>query len=817
MLESNANNSKGPNEKILSIQKGRELTIAVSDDMRSPTSFMHTAYCQTVCAVVGITEQTRRFHDSSKDCSESELFDSLFRYSSNIIAFSGQRGGGKTSTMLSFAKLLKEGLLLPPQPCGAWPGPQADSFLQGQVKKLEGMTFIPLSPIAPSILGEKQNILAVVLSRLYGYVAEQFANPNSNIPPVQKQKVSQAFQDCLAGLRGAKHMTADLEQEDFAMLQDVSDGMSLRTSFYKLTKAILESFQDGRWTNTYLVLQLDDADSQLKVGYDVLEDIRKYLMLPNVIILTSADFDMLRRVVEQHYRLELSELMRDQDCGELRHDLTKAASKYIDKLIPPSNLICLPKLKSVLMRWGLQLKLRYGGRCDLQAGRVAARSLQTDLLDRIYRKTGIVFVPSSSSYPHDIVPTSLRGIAQLLRLLEEMRDLPAYIPDEKVLSRQLPAAEFLDRLAGYIETEYLPAAEVNLQKFSDYFVQEWVNVRILEPNHREFLARMERSVEDKVQAAMDYLLERYHTGNKKFVLSNDISDLEELIAYLREKECKQGDLALFFAIRMLITLDNHLWVLQQKRTAIYKFREEGQVSAFRPLYFGKGTYLPRKYEVDGNKWIIDEVPVVFFAWSSDILKVSQSGAMDDAGRYKMLSECLVSKTDANGCQFNLFNIVTFYLRLTEVASLFTVIAEDPAGTKRCAAIYKAQETALKIAANWDVWDLMRVFSPTVRPETQTDPDELQLVKIFAAIDMALSENIGINIWDGGLGFKESRDVFECNIIDYSTFWNYIKSKGQHIRRKPVLKPVEPPADVLDELKDIGVKTTQDKSDIEKQE
>lgn len=67
----------------------------------------------------------------------------------------------------------------------------------------------------------------------------------------------------------------------------------------------------------------------------------------------------------------------------------------------------------------------------------------------------------------------------------------------------------------------------------------------------------------------------------------------------------------------------------------------------------------------------------------------------------MLSECLISPkfSPIYSYQFNLFNIVTFYLRLTELASPFAMIAGDQSGEERYVAIYAAQETALRIAAN----------------------------------------------------------------------------------------------------------------------
>ena len=85
----------------------------------------------------------------------------LFRYSSNIIAFSGQRGGGKTSTMLSFSKIM--------QRIGEERKWDYDQELQSAWKELQNVSFIVLSPLEPSVLEGQQSILSVVLSRLYAY------------------------------------------------------------------------------------------------------------------------------------------------------------------------------------------------------------------------------------------------------------------------------------------------------------------------------------------------------------------------------------------------------------------------------------------------------------------------------------------------------------------------------------------------------------------------------------------------------------------------------------------------------------------------
>lgn len=704
-------------EKILKVKQGEELKISLFDDIRNPSSFMYAAYRQAMYAVAGIDEQSVRFHDKWNNSAgrECDLFDAMFQYSSNIIAFAGPRGSGKTSTMLSFANLLGDGRLFLPD---LLQREENVDFLSGErIRALEKRIFVRLPPIAPSILEEKQNILTVVLSRLYSFASERL-DRDYKISAELRNQVTKAFQGCLSGLRGVKYV--DNAQNDFAMLQDVSDGMSLRVSFYHLVQSILKivSRNGDGCGNTYLVLMLDDADSQFKVSYDVLEDIRKYLMLPNTIILISADFDMLRRLILQHYISALSNTNYNDEA--LRHELNKAVSKYIDKLIPPTNLIYLPKPESMLMRWGSQMKLSYVPQTP--ADEPEPQSLQSVILEMIYQKTGIVFA-SVSARPHDIIPTTLRGINQLLYLLQEMKNLPPFIPGK--LKEYVSATGFMEDLAKYLEAEYLPVLDANLQRFGDYFVQDWINARILEPVDKDFLTKMECSTTAKVQVAQEYLIKKWNIDAKA---NNDVTVLDSMIRRLEKEHRQKEELSLFFAVKTLITLENHLWILQQKRTSLHEFLS-GKRTAIQPRYFNEDTYLPRYYN-EPEDWSIKESPLVF---PTDEVRLLGSG--EDDSRYQLLSECLYYYKD-DSLWFSLLGIVTFFLRLSELGAIFNAAENDKAAAKRLCEIYLSQETALCVAANWDIWDKLSQTKIRFQFDTESAPgsDSEAVAKILQVID-----------------------------------------------------------------------------------
>lgn len=82
--------------------------MSVSDDIWDSQAFMHIAYQQAWDALKEIIQHTQHFY-TSIDHQRREIFqDALFQYTGNVIAFVGQRGAGKTRTMLSFSHALAD-------------------------------------------------------------------------------------------------------------------------------------------------------------------------------------------------------------------------------------------------------------------------------------------------------------------------------------------------------------------------------------------------------------------------------------------------------------------------------------------------------------------------------------------------------------------------------------------------------------------------------------------------------------------------------------------------------------------------------------
>lgn len=585
------------NEKkkyVLKVQRGEELSLHRLDKISDIESIMRPSYEKAMRALMQIVRQTKRFHtDNTNDSDVYALENLLFGYSGNIIAFAAPRGGGKTATMLSFTQILSEGFGKGSNYSKSNCSKVDNSFLNdtkcGKEEQPEAWMarccFLPLAPVAPAVLEGEQNILNVVWSRLYRYVERLLSDRgrSERIKEVQKNEIKRSLQKVLSGIKGIK----DPEKKysgDLASMQDVCDGMSLRRHFYDLVQQILKlAAEDQGISDRYLVIQLDDADSKMQRVYEVLEDVRKYLMIPNLVILMSVDQKCMSDVVFQDNLNCFPDLIKiDQD--RLSQDLSRISNKYIDKLIPPTHMIQLPQLHQIVIQWGDMLRLHYVDQNDDHVYgwiKEDKLDLETAILMLIYRKTGILFV-KPGHYLHNMVPRTLRGFGQFLALLDSMPDIP-----------ELDFCEYAD-VTAYAETvlKQSEIAAINQRRFEDYFRSSWINVKITNLKDLDFLRKFaDTASSNRIRLAVKYLDKCYAEKDKdnkslgyfdfidssmqtKKIKSRD--DLDRLMWEIDRKYRTERDFLLMFAIRTIFTLDSHQHILEQKREAARAYLKDPQ-------------------------------------------------------------------------------------------------------------------------------------------------------------------------------------------------------------------------------------------------
>ncbi len=303
---------------------------------------------------------------------------------SNVISFLGARGRGKTSAMLSFLFWLKELRFKPDAGC---------KF----EKPGYGAAFYTLPYIDAATLAGSEYVLDVVLANMWGNVRERvdyyygYAN-DANFQHLQQQTMA-GFSDVRGAylvLKKREHGEPDMDGEFVPVtstLQKLSASMNLRRELQKLVRnyiALMDyhgwegaGIESRSWENTciegygwegtgiegpglehrgqecpgvggrgwgetgegrktcFLVIAVDDVDMSAGMAQRILEEIRRFLSIPEIIVLLTADIDRLKIMCEGHYKKYYE---NGRDCYRFVND-------YLEKILPYNMRVNLPELQ----------------------------------------------------------------------------------------------------------------------------------------------------------------------------------------------------------------------------------------------------------------------------------------------------------------------------------------------------------------------------------------------------------------------------------------------------------------------------------------
>ena len=301
------------------------------------------------------------------------------RVKNNIVAFLGDRGSGKTSCLLSFKEVLRH-----------------DS--EKSVRELAEKTFF-LSIVDPSFFDKEHNILEIVIGFIYkeyDALLQQWESRDN-----EWRNRMRKFQRDLTQVKEALIFLEkpSLKEEDdrIESLATLSEGVLLVEAMHRLIQSFLDCLG-----MRYLVISIDDLDLNVTEAFKMMEQIRKYLVLPNVVILLAAKFKQLHHSIElymtQHYESILSESISPYTIREM-------ADRYLDKFIPLTRRIEMPGCEDFD---AIGLEIIPEG--DVEADKDNRYdSVHFAVLSLIYKKCGYLFY-NHEDLPSLIIPNNLREL-----------------------------------------------------------------------------------------------------------------------------------------------------------------------------------------------------------------------------------------------------------------------------------------------------------------------------------------------------------------------------------------------------------------------
>ncbi len=605
----------------LELVKGSETSLIIDnvDDSIHDNGFLSESYRKAGDVLKDYASRTDKIRrEIAKERSIFGVNDCLYRSPQNIIAFSGKRGTGKTSTMLSFSQSLVA---------------EKSKLREEALQNNRGV--VVLDPIDPTMLENDQNILNVVLSRLL-YKAEEVwkesmdYNRRYQDKEKEKNEILSLAKKCLSGITSIKSRSS---MDTLADLQRIGDSAILKRDFYELVELlnrfVLSSVNSA--SNPLLILQIDDTDCQIGKGYQVMEDIRKYLTIPNVVILMAVDVDMMRLVLTQHY---ISEFELSLKRGLMTKDDTKHyADKYMSKLLPPMHKIYLPVVDETIYDRGDTIELGYYEAEDVNKENnilERGKSFQTKVLNFIYQKTHLVFV-AHDAYLNNIIPTTLRGLTYFLNILSSMDNVP-----EIDIVKEDDTSELIEELS-----KQLVVLEKNLDIFENYFMNDWIQAKL----SHDMIGIMERVAmqvaEERISYAYEEFLDYYDKRPEKdstlgYLPVSDPTyyDLDHLLQQIlgTSDDARIEDANIFrdlddfyniFSIRTLLSIKNNKDVVKIKRRAIKKAQESSEGRLLLDCG-GMKLSLPDKLYMDktvyAKQWIVCGDDEKNYNFTDDILE-----------------------------------------------------------------------------------------------------------------------------------------------------------------------------------------------------
>lgn len=500
--------------------------------------------------------------NDSQNQSDNANFTKQQSYN-NIFVFIGDRGSGKTSCMLTVNDIIthknnyNNAINSIFEEIPEQEDDKEAPILKGKRKKIRNEVneyyrnirdiffeykFLNSGTIDPTLFDNKHNILELFIGTLYKKISEDIKKQEYFLYNSNHDKIVKAFQDVkehLTLLTEARHKA---EYED--ALQDIHDLTSvidIKHDIDTLINYYLSYMKESTSSASKikLVLSIDDIDLNMSNAYIMIEQIRKYLSHPDLIILMAVKMGQLANVIRINYFNEFKVLLKqERDSHEINNNyketINEIVERYMVKLFPLNQRIYLPDIEKILNEKMAVYKLNKRGE-HIKIEDSDKEILKYQILNLIYLKFRILFynTPQKTSY---IVPRNLRELLNLTTLLYKLDDAPTH-------------------------TE----ANANLDFFKQYFENIWCKNN-LDEQGQQIIQRL-RKIRDTIdlnKTAIQLLHQQFNEVTSDENTDKEIENifnpnnmmynisLGDVMAYLSwlEKVCYDDyDMKLLFAIK----------------------------------------------------------------------------------------------------------------------------------------------------------------------------------------------------------------------------------------------------------------------------
>ena len=459
-------------EKVLTVIKGQEFKLSLKDKIDEKDIF-YSQYLEAAAMLEDIVESDES--DKLADWMKTET-------ENNIIAFCGERGEGKSSAMFTFINAVFNEKV------------RKNSTVFAKCENVKNTIFSEPIVIDPSAFDNVHNVLDIIIASLYRKFSDKYDASSAQFDNYRREKLLNEFQKVYKDISLINDQAKMLEEEydyegSIEKISKMGESLRLRRDLSNLVKLYLDyMIEEKTYTGSIskkLLIAIDDLDMCNANAYKMAEQIRKYLIIPDIVIVMALKVEQLQLCVQEENFKNYSNVLKNQEKIEgAMIDVEDMAERYIAKLIPKSRRIYLPNVRYIE-----NAKISYQKKNqEIIYEDKITNSLNASLLDLIYMKTGMRFLLNEEKL-NWLQPDNLRDTVNLIILLGDMK-----VPES--------------------DSEY----SENIEKFTEYYVKEWLPQNCQSVNYKE-VQNLIRVPYLQLNSDVWYLLdENYKKTDKKHAL-----------------------------------------------------------------------------------------------------------------------------------------------------------------------------------------------------------------------------------------------------------------------------------------------------------
>ncbi len=522
----------------------------------------------------------------------------------NIIAFCGGRGSGKTTAINEFGYILEQ--LNTKDERNWWISKlqQTDEIREYMAQNIH---FTVLKSIDASLLTEKEDIVEMILAAMYE-ILEKKVQEGQWYDKEEMESTSKIISEFDMVYNSYHKLSraenkAELGDSVSLILKNVPSGPKFRQAFNKLLNSFFDIVSGKKDLKSYLVVTIDDLDLNIDRGYEMLEQIHKYLSNKKIIVLIAVDYMQLSKVCDLYFKKKFKKGKKEEKykgAEGLLWEIMQLTNDYLLKAIPIFNRIYMPdKRRFVETTYILENNQE--------------KTIKDYVIEKVAEKTGIYY-DIIGSKRHFAVPTTIRELVDYTVFLDSL-----YVVDWK---------KYEEEVEGKCEEEREKIAEKIIYQYKRNHI--WMNRDITDRmayqllNYQQldvFQRLTEKNILNRAQYAIE-IISNWMQQKKEEQIDNKIYRYGDLLEKLYELGRKQyTDKVLVYCVLAFFT--------SEMTKEYYSFRynrDEKEISQERLASLVGVSF--------GNSWLGDIFPRV---------KVVKDGIIKDFGDMGFIENAEIEK------------------------------------------------------------------------------------------------------------------------------------------------------------------------------